>query len=172
MSNITMVELNAPPVADDPVAPSVPDPIPAAVEEPAPVDVEAAADIDTEELEGLLSDLKKTKKLNKAAPKKRTRKPKDAVTEAPPVVEPVVVAPVEVEPVVVPPKPKRKYTKKPDTTPAVVEEPPQPSAPSPVPEEPVLRSPGNMIEEMQRAERALRYQMRKNKMQTLVTQAF
>jgi len=174
MSKIQSVNLNEQPVSEA-VVPAVPEPNPTQVEPPAPVGVvepEVAADIDTDELEGLLLDLKNTKKLNKATPKKRTRKPKVVVVE-PPVVEPPVVVPVEVEPVVEPPKPKRKYTRKPDKTSGVVDEPMQPRTPSPVQEEePVRRTPGNMIEEMQRAERALRYQMRKNRMQTLVGHAF
>jgi hypothetical protein len=125
-------------------------------------------DIDTDELEALLVDLKETKKRNKAPPKKRTRKPKAVVPE------PVIEAPVVVEEIPEPVveadvKPKRKYVRKP-----VVVPPPAPlESQEPEPAfEPAQRRAGAMIEEMQRAERALRYQMRKNKMQTLITQAF
>ena len=129
---------------------------------------DVADDIDTDELEALLVDLKASKKVIKAPPKKRTRKPKAVKTEPEPIEEaPVVVEPV-VEPVaeafLTPEKPKRKYVRKPQAT-------PEPTTP-PVIEEPVKRSPHSMIEEMQRAERALRYQMRKNKMQSLISQAF
>ena len=126
-------------------------------------------DIDTDELEDILKDLKQIKKQNKVPAKKRVRKPKAAApVEVEP--EPVVEAPVVVEePVVAPPKLKRKYTRK------VIEKPetvPEPETPRHVAEEPVKRTAGAMIEEMQRAERALRYQMRKNKMLTLVSHAF
>ena len=84
-----------------------------------------------------------------------------------PIVEPPVVVEAAVEPTTVEEvKSKRKYTriapKLPDTIPGPVD---------PV-TEPVKRSPGTLIEEMQRVERALRYQMRKNKMKLLVSQAF
>ena len=65
-------------------------------------------------------------------------------------------------------KPKRKYVRKPHVAPEV----PAPPVQETIVEEPLKRSPQGMIEEMQRAERALRYQMRKSKMQTLVSQAF
>ena len=136
-----------------------------------------AVDIDTDELESLLIDLKATKKKNKMPAKKRERKQKVAapalVEDTPVVVEPVVETPVVEEPEVeveapqVKAKPKRKYVRKPQKP---VDEPQTPHA-NPVPE-PAKRTTGTMIEEMQRAERALRYQMRKNKMQTLITQAF
>ena len=140
-----------------------------------------AVDIDTDELEALLIDLKATKKKNQMPAKKRERKPKaivPAVVEDTPVVvpSPVVEEPeVEVEaPQIKAPsveaKPKRKYVRKPQATAATADEPPTPHS-GPVPE-PAKRTTGTMIEEMQRAERALRYQMRKNKMQTLITQAF
>jgi hypothetical protein len=136
-----------------------------------------AVDIDTDELESLLTDLKATKKRNKAPTKKRERKAKITIT-APPVVE--EIAPVEV-PIVEEPeveveapvevKPRRKYVRKAPVVPStIVEEPATPHS-SPV-VEPAKRTAAAMIEEMQRAERALRYQMRKNKMQTLITQAF
>ena len=137
-----------------------------------------AVDIDTDELESLLTELKATKKQNKMPAKKRERKQKvvaaAAVEDVPVVVEPVVEAPVIEEPEVeveapqVDAKPKRKYVRKPQKP---AGEPQTPHAASPVPE-PAKRTTGTMIEEMQRAERALRYQMRKNKMQTLITQAF
>ena len=137
-----------------------------------------AVDIDTDELESLLIDLKATKKKNKMPAKKRERKPKaiaPAVVEDTPVVvpSPVVKEPeVEVEaPQIEAPsveaKPKRKYVRKPQKP---ADEPQTPHA-NPVPE-PAKRTTGTMIEEMQRAERASRYQMRKNKMQTLISQAF
>jgi len=136
---------------------------------------DVADDIDTDELEALLVDLKASKKVIKAAPKKRTRKLKAVKAEPEPIeVPPVVVEPVVepivepvAEPLLTPEKPKRKYVRKPQASP----EPDTPLAQGPV-EEPVKRSPHAMIEEMQRAERALRYQMRKNKMQTLISQAF
>jgi len=145
------------------------------VDPPPPVEtpeVDAPDDIDTDELENMLKDLKQIKKQNKVPPKKRIRKVKAAApVEVEP--EPVVVAEPVVEPIPEPivaqPKPKRKYTRK------VVEQPettPDPEAPVHVVAEPVQRTAGMMIEEMQRAERALRYQMRKNKMQTLVSHAF
>jgi len=177
MSKISTVDLNEPTAglvapADDS------EPQPVAVGEPESVDVPAhdeAADIDTDELEALLVDLKKTKKLNKSPPKKRVRKPKvnDPIVEVPvAAVEPVAMVPIVEEPVViapvaVEPKSKRKYVRKENKAPESVPEPVAPQAT----EEPVRRA-GSMIEEMQRAERALRYQMRKNKMQTLVSHAF
>ena len=169
MSNISTVHWNE-------TTPETPDPIPVATEEPAPAEVpiqESTADeIDTDELESLLIDLKKTKKQNKAPPKPRVRKPKTKATEeVPVVVEPVVVEPVVAEPVVEDAKTKRKYTRKPNKVPEVAPGAWDSATPRHV-EEPAKRSPGNLIEEMQRAERALRYQMRKNKMQTLVSHAF
>ena len=165
MSKITAVDLNESPAAVE--APVAPDPVPDVVVDTVEAVDNVAADIDTDELEGLLMDLKKSKKLNKAPVKKRTKKIK--TTDPVVVDEPAVVAPAAVEPVVEPPKPKRQYNRKPpkvtDVQPQVVE----PSIPE---EEPTRRTPGNLIEEMQRAERALRCQMRKTKMQTLVTQAF
>ena len=170
MSKISTIHLN------EPAAPETPDPIPVAIADPTTVEVpehEAAADdIDTDELESLLIDLKKTKKQNKAPSKPRVRKPKAmAVEEVPVVVDPVVAEPVVEEIVVHESKTKRKYTRKPKQIPGVAPEALEPATPRHV-EEPAKRSPGNLIEEMQRAERALRYQMRKNKMQTLVSQAF
>ena len=165
---ITSVNLNS---AIESQTVSVPDPIVEDASTP-PTDVlnpETANDIDTDELESLLLDLKQTKKQNNMPPKKRVRKPKVIQTE-PMSPEPVVEAVVEpiVEAVVEPEaKPKRKYIRKPPATPAQAQTPVQ----EPV-EEPPKRSPGNLIEEMQKAERALRYQMRKNKMQTLVSHAF
>jgi len=139
--------------------------------------VAEAIDIDTDELESLLTDLKATKKRNKMPAKKRERKPKTlepvVVEDIPVVVEeaPIVEEPeVKVEVPAVEAKPKRKYVRKPQKPAAIVDEPQTPHA-SPVPE-PTKRTNGAIIEEMQRAERALRYQMRKNKMQTLVSQAF
>jgi len=133
-----------------------------------------AVDIDTDELEALLVDLKETKKRNKATPKMRVRKPKATTPEPDPTEEAPIVVEQAPEPEVVPvleavpeQKPKRKYIRKPHVAP----ETPPPPAQEPI-DEPVKRSPLGMIEEMQRAERALRYQMRKNKMQTLVSQAF
>jgi len=177
MSKISTVNLNDP--AEGLVSnPDVPDPQPVAITETVPTEAPehaAADDIDTDELEALLIDLKKTKKQNKAPPKPRTRKPKTTpavvVEEAPVVAEPVAVEPVITEPVLETPKPKRKYARKANKIPDQVPEPMEPATPRHV-EEPPKRSPGSMIEEMQRAERALRYQMRKNKMQTLVSQAF
>ena len=98
------------------------------------------------------------------------RKPKVAISEPEPVVEaaPVVEPILEVvsEPIAEQEQtPKRKYVRKPDVVPAA-----EPVAPEPA-LEPVIRSPLTMIDERQRAERALRCQMRKNKMQTLVSQA-
>ena len=150
---------------------TVPDPIVEDASTP-PTDVptsEIPDDIDTDELESLLLDLKQTKKQNKMPPKKRVRKPK-VITAEPIPPEPVVEAVVEpiVEAVVEPEaKPKRKYIRKPPAKQAPAQTPVQ----EPV-EEPPKRSPGNLIEEMQKAERASRYQMRKNKMQTLVSHAF
>lgn len=170
------VDLNANADTTQPDAPA--DAPAAATAEPAEETPAAeAVDIDTDELESLLTDLKATKKRNKAPAKKRERKPKAAapvvVEEVLPVVEPAAEeAPAVVEAVAAPQeavKPKRKYAKKPQKTLETIEEPPTPHQDS---EEPVKRTPGAMIEEMQRAERALRYQMRKNKMQTLVSQAF
>jgi len=142
-----------------------------------PTDAPAAGgadDIDTDELEALLVDLKETKKRNKATPKKRVRNPKAITPEPEPMEEAPIVVEQAPEPEVVPAleavpeqKPKRKYIRKPHVAP----ETPPPPAQEPI-DEPVKRSPLGMIEEMQRAERALRYQMRKNKMQTLVSQAF
>ena len=134
-------------------------------------DGDVADDIDTDELEEMLKDLKQVKKQNKQPAKKRVRKPKAVVTIDP---EPIIVEPEPVieEPIVEPPKPKRKYTRKVVNAPEASPEPMEPATPRHVAEEPVKRSAGDMIEEMQRAERALRYQMRKNKMQTLVSQAF
>ena len=142
------------------------EPPPSPIEEP---DGKGADDIDTDELEDMLKDLKQIKKQNKMPPKKRVRKVRVEVpVEADP--EPIEEAPVVVEEIVVAtPKPKRKYTRK------VLESPEKTPAPADlgdVPNEPVKKTAGAMIEEMQRAERALRYQMRKNKMQTLVSQAF
>ena len=132
---------------------------------------DAADDIDTDELEALLVDLKETKKRNKAPPKKRVRKPKVVISEPEPVVEaaPVVEPILEVvsEPIAEQEqKPKRKYVRKPPVVPSAGPVAPEPAL------EPTKRSTLTMIDEMQRAERALRYQMRKNKMQTLVSQAF
>ena len=116
-----------------------------------------------------MTDLKATKKRTKMPPKKRERKPKVvAPVEAEPVVEVSVVEEPEVA-VQAEAKPKRKYVRKPQPAAAAVE-PPTPQHCTA--EEPSKRTAGAMIEEMQRAERALRYQMRKNKMQSLVTQAF
>ena len=151
---------------------------PAPVEQPASGEVpetETAVDIDTDELEALLIDIKKTKKLNKTPPKPRVRKPKvkvAVVEEAPAVAdyavaEPFLEEPADIDPVVVESKPKRQYNRKPNKIPEAVPEPTE----APV-ERPVGKTAGNLIEEMQRAERALRYQMRKNKMQTLVSHAF
>jgi hypothetical protein len=136
-----------------------------------------AVDIDTDELESLLTELKATKKQNKMPAKKRERKQKVVapvvVEDLPIVVEPVVEPPVVAEPAVevdapqVEAKPKRKYVRKPQKP---ADEPQTPHANFVL--EPGKRTTGTMIEEMQRAERALRYQMRKNKMQTLITQAF
>jgi hypothetical protein len=176
MSKIQTVNLNEQPVVDNVVAASIPDPTEVVVEPTPQNEVAAETEIDTDELEGLLSDLKKTKKLNKTAPKKRVRKPK-IIIEPPtePIIEPVVAPPVVAPPVVVEPvvedtKPKRKYVRK--ASEKVEKEAIAPVL-EPVREEVAApRNSGNLIEEMQRAERALRYQMRKNKMQTLVTQAF
>ena len=89
----------------------------------------------------------------------------EPVVEAAPVVEPILE--VVSEPIAEQEqKTKRKYVRKPPVVPAA-----EPVAPEPA-LEPMKRSPLTMIDEMQRAERALRYQMRKNKMQTLVSQAF
>jgi hypothetical protein len=177
MSKISTVHLNdtAATQTTEPNQVAIDEPASAEVHEPASIEVpkpEAAAeDIDTDELESLLIDLKKTKKQNKAPSKPRVRKPKaKAVEEVPVVVEPVVPDPVVVEPVVDEAKTKRKYTRKPTKVPEVAPEALEPATPQHV-EEPAKR-PSNLIEEMQRAERALRYQMRKNKMQTLVSQAF
>ena len=149
-------------------------------EEPAtpPTDVpstNAPDDIDTDELEALLVDLKEAKKRTKVLPKKRVRKPKAVFLEPEPIEEPVEEVPdvveetLEPEPVVEQEqKPKRKYVRKPHVAPEV----PAPPVQETIVEEPLKRSPQGMIEEMQRAERALRYQMRKSKMQTLVSQAF
>ena len=123
---------------------------------------DVADDIDTDELEALLVDLKASKKVNKAPPKKRTRKPKAVKAEPDPIEEAQVVVEPVVEPVaeafLTPEKPKRKYVRKPHAAPEPTTPPVQETV-----EEPVKRSPHSMIEEMQRAERALRYQMRKNK---------
>ena len=153
---ISTVDLNIIPETDVPV------------ESDHPVQ-DVADDIDTDELEALLVDLKASKKVNKAPPKKRTRKPKAIKAEPEPIEEtPQVVVELVVEPIaeafLTPEKPKRKYVRKPQAT-------PEPTTP-PVIEEPVKRSPHSMIEEMQRAERSLRYQMRKYKMQSLISQAF
>ena len=163
-ADISTVDLNVIPEADVPQVPAEAEPATTPVQD-------VADDIDTDELEALLVDLKASKKVIKAPPKKRTRKPKAVKTEPEPIEEaPVVVEPV-VEPVaeafLTPEKPKRKYVRKPHAAP----EPTTPPAQETV-EEPVKRSPHSMIEEMQRAERALRYQMRKNKMQSLISQAF
>ena len=137
-----------------------------------------ADDVDTDELEAMLKDLKQVKKLNKQPAKKRIRKPKTAVSidPEPTIVEPEPVIeepePVIEEPIAKSPKPKRKYIRKAVKDPEVAPEPMEPATPRNVAEEPVKRTAGAMIEEMQRAERALRYQMRKNKMQTLVSHAF
>jgi hypothetical protein len=170
---ISMVDLNSDSVA---AAPDAPAETLDEIKEESPA--AEAVDIDTDELESLLTDLKATKKRNKMPPKKRERKPKVvAPVEAEPVVEVSFVEEPEVA--VEPPqadvavqaeaKTKRKYVRKPQPAAAAVEPPtPQHSTA----EEPSKRTAGSMIEEMQRAERALRYQMRKNKMQSLVTQAF
>ena len=173
MSKISTVNLNES-TADLGANTETPEP----VEQPASGEVpetETAVDIDTDELEALLIDIKKTKKLNKTPSKPRVRKPKvkvAVVEEAPAVVESVVVEPVlgepaEIDPVAVEAKPKRHYNRKPIKIPETVPEPTE----APV-EQPTRRTAGNLIEDMQRAERALRYQMRKNKMQTLVSHAF
>ena len=134
-------------------------------------DNDVADDIDTDELEEMLKDLKQVKKENKQPAKKRVRKPKAVVTIDP---EPIIVEPEPViaEPIVESPKPKRKYIRQVVKAPEAAPEPMEPATPRSVAEEPVKRTAGAMIEEMQRAERALRYQMRKNKMQTLVSHAF
>ena len=168
MSKVKVVNLNETPeiVELSPVA-ETPDEVQAEqVEQPPPtetLDGEAAEDIDTDEQETMLKDLKQIKKQNKQPAKKRVIKIKAvAPEEVEP--EPIVEAPIVVEePVAIQPKPRRKYTRK------VLEVPEKaPEAETPRHE----RTAGVMIEEMQRAERALRYQMRKNKMQTLVSQAF
>ena len=130
-----------------------------------------ADDVDTDELEEMLKELKQVKKQTKQPAKKRVRKPKNVVSIDP---EPIIVEPEPVieEPVAESPKPKRKYIRKYVKAPEVALEPMEPATPRNVAEEPVKRTAGAMIEEMQRAERALRYQMRKNKMQTLVSHAF
>ena len=141
-------------------------------------DGDVADDIDTDELEEMLKDLKQVKKQNKQPAKKRVRKPKTVVSidPEPTIVEPEPVIeepePVIEEPIAKSPKPKRKYIRKAVKDPEVAPEPMEPATPRNVAEEPVKRTAGAMIEEMQRAERALRYQMRKNKMQTLVSHAF
>ena len=166
--NINVVNLNDNPEIIDTVDDGQDDPGPT-TETP---ETEVPGDIDTDELEGMLKDLKQIKKQNKAPAKKRIRKPKTvAPVESEPEPEPVVVAEPVVEPEVevATPKPKRKYIRK---VLEVPEKAPEPETPRHVAEEPVKRTAGVMIEEMQRAERALRYQMRKNKMQTLVSQAF
>ena len=165
---MSIVNLNEPAATTQ----STPDPEPVVFTEPPAAEISehtAADEIDTDDLESLLTDLQKSKKLNKAAPKPRIRKPK---TKATVIVEdiPVVVEPVVVEAVVAKTKPKRKYTKKPNNIPEAVPEAVESATLQRV-EEPVKRSPANMIEEMQRAERALRYQMRKHMMETLVSQA-
>jgi len=170
--NIKVVNINENPEITElnPITESVEEP---QVDPPPPTETpeaDAPDDIDTDELETMLKDLKQIKKQNKVPPKKRIRKAKAAEpveVEPEPIV--VVVEPVP-EPEVVQTKPKRKYTRK-----VVVEKPeaiPEPETPRNETVEPVRRTAGVMIEEMQRAERALRYQMRKNKMQTLVSQAF
>ena len=130
-----------------------------------------ADDFDTDELEAMLKDLKQVKKLNKQPAKKRVRKPKTVVSIDP---EPTIVEPEPVieEPIAKSPKPKRKYIRKAVKDPEVAPEPMEPATPRNVADEPVKRTAGAMMEEMQRAERALQYQMRKNKMQTLVSHAF
>jgi len=170
---ISTIPVNTTPETDVPPA------LPTHVEEepgtPAP-GPDVADDIDTDELEALLVDLKASKKVIKAPPKKRVHKPKAVKAEPEPIeVPPVVVEPVVepivepvAEPMLTPEKPKRKYVRKPHNTPEPDTTPP---AQEPT-EEPMKRSPHAMIEETQRAERALRYQMRKNKMQTLISQAF
>ena len=168
-SKITSIDCNNAPGIDAPDAPET------QREEPLstpPTDVPttgAAEDIDTDELEALLVDLKEAKKRTKAPPKKRVRKPKATIPEPEPEPEPIEEVPVpEPDSIAVhEQKPKRKYVRKPHVAPEI---PPLP-AQEPI-EEPAKRTPIGMIEEMQRAERALRYQMRKNKMQTLVSQAF
>jgi hypothetical protein len=64
-------------------------------------------------------------------------------------------------------EPKRKYDRKPHAVPEVASVPTTEQI-----EEPVKQTLHLVVEEMQRAERALRYQMRKNKMLTLVSHAF
>ena len=168
---ITSVNLNETPESDLPETP---------IEEqvatpPTNTPGTAAEDIDTDELEALLVDLKEAKKRTKTLPKKRIRKPKKvAIVGLEP--EPIEEEPVVIDESFVPEpeaflepgqKPKRKYIRK-----AKVEQ-ESPQLPLDAPAaEPAKRTPVAMIEEMQRAERALRYQMRKNKMQTLVSQAF
>ena len=171
MSKIYSVDFNVP-VAEPETTPDAPESTTPAVEQPASVEIpESAADIDTDELEALLTDIKKSTKLNKTPPKPRVRRPKVmiVVEEAPVVVEPV--APAAIDPVAEEAKTKRKYIRKPKTMPVSSPEPAETATPTQV-EEPVKHSTGTLIEEMQRAERALRYQMRKNKMQTLVSHAF
>ena len=171
MSEISTVDLNVP-VAKPETTPDALESNTIVVEQPASVEIpETAADIDTDELEALLTDIKKTKKLNKTPPKPRVRKPKviSVVEEAPVVVDPV--APAAIDPVAEEAKAKRKYIRKPKAIPVSSPEPVETATPTQV-EEPTKRTTGTLIEEMQRAERALRYQMRKNKMQTLVSHAF